>query len=113
MVRTFHSLRRADPGFNPRDALSLRITIPPAQVKDATAVIQLEQAILEKMRAIAGVQSVGLTTLIPTQPGGSDLVYARDQSYRQSLPPLRRLKFVSPGLLTAMGNRLIAGREFT
>jgi predicted permease len=41
------------------------------------------------------------------------LVYARDKSYSQSTPPLRRLKFVSPGLLSAMGNRLIAGREFT
>jgi hypothetical protein len=29
------------------------------------------------------------------------------------VPPLRRLKFVSPGLLATMGNRLIAGREFT
>jgi putative ABC transport system permease protein len=40
-------------------------------------------------------------------------VYARDKSYSQPLPPLRRLKFVSPGLLATMGNRLIAGREFT
>jgi len=29
------------------------------------------------------------------------------------VPPLRRLKYVSPGLLAAMGNRLVAGREFT
>jgi len=39
-------------------------------------------------------------------------VYARDKSYSQSTPPLRWLKFVSPGLLGAMGNRLIGGREF-
>jgi predicted permease len=77
-------------------------------------VIQLEQAILDKISAIPGVTSAGLTTVIPTEPGGgSDLVYARDKSYSQSTPPLRRLKFVSPGLLRTMGNRLIAGREFT
>jgi predicted permease len=59
------------------------------------------------------VTSAGITTVIPTEPGGpSDLVYARDKSY-QTAPPLRKLKFVSPGLLEAMGNRLIAGREFT
>jgi putative ABC transport system permease protein len=113
MIRTFQALRRVDPGFDPRDVLTLRIAIPEAQVKDGTAVIQLEQAILEKLRAIPGVTSAGITTVIPTEPGGSDLVYARDKSYSQSVPPLRRLKFVSPGLLAAMGNRLIAGREFT
>lgn len=113
MIRTFQALRRVDPGFDPRDVLTLRIAIPASRVKDATAVIQLEQAILEKMRALPGVTSAGLTTVIPTEPGGSDLVYARDKSYSQSVPPLRRLKFVSPGLLATMGNRLIAGREFT
>jgi predicted permease len=113
MIRTFQALRRVDPGFDPRDVLTMRIAIPASQVKDATATIQLEQAILEKVCAIPGVTSVGLTTVIPTEPGGgSDLVYARDKTY-ESAPPLRRLKFVSPGLLATMGNRLIAGREFT
>jgi predicted permease len=113
MIRTFQALRHVDPGFDPRDVLTMRIAIPGSQVKDATATIQLEQSILEKVRAIPGVTSVGLTTVIPTEPGGgSDLVYARDKTY-QSAPPLRRLKFVSPGLLATMGNRLIAGREFT
>ena len=113
MIRTFQALRRVDPGFDPRDVLTMRIAIPETQVKDPTATVQLEQAILEKIRAIPGVTSAGITTVIPTEPGGpSDLVYARDHSY-QTAPPLRRLKFVSPGLPAAMGNRLIAGREFT
>ncbi len=113
MIRTFQALRRVDPGFDPRTTLTLRIAIPATQVKDATAVIQLEQAILEKIRAIPAVTFAGLTTVIPTGEGGSELVYARDKLYSGSTPPLRRKKFVSPGLLAAMGNRLIAGREFT
>ena len=113
MIRTFQALRRVDPGFDPHDALTLRINIPASQVRDPAAVVQLEQGILEKIRAIPGVTSAGVTTVIPTEPGALDLVYARDKTYTQSVPPLRRLKFVSPGLLAAMGNRLIAGREFT
>ena len=113
MIRTFQALRRVDPGFDPKDALTMRIAIPPTQLKNAAAVTQLEQNILDKIRAIPGVTSAGITTVIPTEPGGGrDQVYARDKTY-QSVPPLRRLKFVSPGLLAAMGNRLIAGREFT
>ncbi len=113
MIRTFQALRRVDPGFDPHDALSLRIAIPASQVKEPVDVIRMEQAIAEKIRTIPGVTSVGLTTGIPTEPYRADLVYARDKSYVQSTPPLRWLKFVSPGLLGAMGNRLIAGREFT
>jgi predicted permease len=113
MIRTFQALRRVDAGFDPRDVLTMRISIPGSQVRDAAATMRLEQAILDKIRAIPGVTSAGITTVIPTEPGGpSDLVYARDKSY-QAAPPLRKLKFVSPGLLEAMGNRLIAGREFT
>ena len=113
MIRTFQALRHVDPGFDPKDALTMRITIPTTAVNDADAVTGLEQSILEKMRAIPGVTSAGITTLVPTiDLHGSLQVYARDKIYR-SVPPLRRLKFISPGLLAAMGNRLIAGREFT
>jgi predicted permease len=112
MIRMFQALRRVDPGFDPRDVLTLRLAIPASQVRDPVAVVQLQQAILEKMRAIPGVTAAGLTSLIPTEPGASDLVYAQDKTY-QAAPPLRRLKFVSPGLLQAMGNRLVSGREFT
>jgi predicted permease len=113
MIRTFQELRRVDPGFDPRDVLTLRIAIPEAQVSDATAVIRLEQGIVDAIRAIPGVASVGLTTVIPTEPAEHELVYARDKSYAQGVPPLRLYKFVSPGLLATMGNRLVAGREFT
>jgi predicted permease len=113
MIRTFQALRKVDPGFDPRDVLTLRIAIPESQAKDPTAVIRLEQGIVEKIRAIPGVASAALTTVIPTERAGHDLIYARDKSYERGVPPLRLFKSVSPGLLAAMGNRLIAGREFT
>jgi predicted permease len=113
MVRTFQMLHRVDPGFNPKGALTVRINIPETLVKDPEAVMRLEHGILDNIRAIPGVTSAGITTVIPTAEGaGSDQVYARDKTYR-SVPPLRRLKFISPGLLASMQNRLIAGREFS
>jgi putative ABC transport system permease protein len=113
MIRTFRMLHRVDPGFDPKDALTVRINIPETTVKDPEAVTRLEQSILENIRAIPGVSSAGITTVIPTvAASGSRQVYARDKMYR-SVPPLRRLKFISPGLLASMGNNLIVGREFT
>jgi predicted permease len=113
MIRTFQSLRHVDPGFDARDLLTSRLAIPESQVKDPVAVIRMEQAILDKIRALPGVTSAALTTRIPTERGGHDLIYARDKVYSHGVPPLRTFKFISPGLPAAMGNRLIAGREFT
>jgi putative ABC transport system permease protein len=113
MIRTFQSLRHVDPGFDARDMLTLHLAIPESQVKDPVAVVRMEQAILDKILALPGVTSAALTTRIPTERGGHDLIYARDKIYAHGVPPLRTFKFISPGLPTAMGNRLIAGREFT
>jgi putative ABC transport system permease protein len=114
MIRTFQALRHIDPGFNPKGALTMRFSIPDAQIQDPVAVTRLEQYILDKIREIPGVTSAAITTSISTDQAGVShyQVYARDKVY-EKVPPLRRLEFISPGLLTAMGNRLVAGREFT
>jgi predicted permease len=115
MIRTFQALRHVDPGFtNPQEVLTLGLSIPSAQVKEPEAVIRMHQAIAEKIAAIPGVTSVGLTSLIPmTGSGWHDPIFAADKNYEQKqLPPIRTFKFVSPGLLRTMGNRVIAGRDF-
>jgi predicted permease len=115
MIRTFQAMRHVDPGFmNPQEILTLGLSIPSAQVKEPEAVIRMHQAIMNKIAEIPGVTSVGLTTLVPMAGDGwHDPIFAADKNYEQKqLPPLRTFKFVSPGLLKTMGNRLIAGRDF-
>jgi putative ABC transport system permease protein len=115
MIRTFQAMRHVDPGFmNPQEILTLGLSIPSAQVKEPEAVIRMHQAMMDKIAAIPGVTSVGLTTLVPmTGDSWHDPIFAADKNYEQKqLPPLRTFKFVSPGLLKTMGNRLIAGRDF-
>jgi predicted permease len=116
MIRTFQALRHVNPGFTaPQDVLTLRLSIPEAQVKEPDAVVRMHQAILDKIAAIPGVTSVGLTNPVPmSNQGWHDPVFAADKNYEQrQLPPIRLFKFVSPGLLKTMGNPLIAGRDVT
>ena len=116
MIRTFQSLRHVYPGFaRPEEVLTFRLTIPTAQVKEPEAVVRMHQAIADKIAAVPGVASVGLTTIVPmTGSGWHDPVFAADKSYEQKqLPPIRLFKFVSPGLLKTMGNPVVAGRDFT
>jgi predicted permease len=116
MIRTFQALQHVHPGFvKPEDMLTFGVSIPTAQVKDPEAVVRMHQAIAEKIAAIPGVSSVGLTSLVPmTNSGWHDPIFAFDKTYDQKqIPPLRTFKFVSPGLLKTMGVTLVAGRDLT
>jgi predicted permease len=116
MIRTFEALRHVQPGFTqPEEVQSVRISIPDSQVPDDVKAIRMEQAIVDKVAEIPGVTSVAFTSNMPmTGNSWTDAIYAEDKVYSQSeIPPLRRFKFHSPGLLKAMGNALVAGRDFT
>jgi predicted permease len=116
MIRTFRNLRHVDPGFtNPHEIQTVRIGIPDEQVKEPERVLHMEQAMLDKIAAINGVQSVSITTAVPM--GGeesSDPIYAEDKTYREGrIPPLRRYKWIAPGYFATMGQRMVAGRDLT
>jgi predicted permease len=116
MIRTFQALKHVQPGFTgPESLQTLRISIPTSKDFDVEAATRMQQAIVDKLAALPGVTSVGLTTTLPMEgQGWHDPIFAEDHVYAQGqIPPIRLFKFVSPGLLKTMGNTLIAGRDFT
>ena len=116
MIRTFRALRQVQPGFtSPEEILTLRVSIPEAQVPDADRTLRMQADIMDRISAIPGVVSVATTNSI-TMDGATDNdpVFAEDRTYAEGqIPPLRRYKFVSPGLFKTMGTPLLAGRDFT
>jgi putative ABC transport system permease protein len=115
MIRTFQALRKVEPGFTRPDELqTLNISIPEAQVKEAERAVRMEQEILEKIAGIPGVSSAALSSTLPMDgQGWTDPIFTQDRTYTEGqIPPLRRFRFVSPGLFRTMGNRLKAGRDF-
>ena len=116
MIRTFRALTKVNPGFSgPAELQTFRISIPETHVKEPESVIRMEQEILRRVAAIPGATSVAINTKIPmTGQGWSDLIFLEDRTYAEGqLPPVRRFKFVSPGLFSTMGIPLIAGRDIT
>ena len=118
MIRTFRALVQVSPGFtDPNSLLRFSIYIPPTQIPDTEKqrVLRIEQAIVEKLGAIPGVQSVAITTGIPLSGEMNfNPVAAQDHSYREGeLPPIRRFRYIGPGLFATYGTPLVAGRDFT
>jgi predicted permease len=116
MIRTVQALRQVQPGFTqPENVLTLHVSIPDAQVPKPEQVVRIYNDMLEKISAIPGVTSAGLTNSI-TMDGynDNDPLFAQDHVYAEAqIPALRRYKFVSPGFFKTMGNPLLAGRDLT
>jgi putative ABC transport system permease protein len=116
MLRTFRALTKVNPGFvEPATLQTFGISIPTAQVKDNEQAIRMEGAVRDKIAAVPGVGSAGILSTVPmTYQGWTDPVFLADRTYTEGqLPPLRRFKFVSPGLLATLGTPLVAGRDLT
>ena len=116
MIRTVRALNRVQPGFTqPEQILTFHVSIPDAQTPKAEQVVRSYAQMMQKIAAIPGVISVGLSSSITLDGWTSnDPIFAADKVYSEGqIPPLRRYKFISPGFFKTMGNPLLAGRDMT
>jgi putative ABC transport system permease protein len=116
MVRTAQALRDVNPGFTqPDELLTLRLTIPAAEMEDEAQVAATHQEILRRIQEIPGVTSASMSSSITLDGWDSnDAVFFEDFPVPEDqLPPIRRFKFVAPGYFGTMGNRVVAGRDLT
>ncbi|HTV02364.1 MAG TPA: ABC transporter permease [Luteitalea sp.] len=127
MIRTFQHLRRVEPGFRQPEAVqTFQLTIPrtgPLNGDENAAnrerLLRKQQALLERLAAVGGVESVGFAS-------GNDGLPLDGDGRQVSLVPLvdgveapdgiARIwekQNVSPGLLESMRTRIVAGRSIT
>jgi predicted permease len=116
MIRTFEAMRKVEPGFaKPEEVLTLRISIPESLIADAEQTARTYEQIARRIEQIPGVTSVGLANSI-TMDGfdSNDPIFAEDfPQAGDRIPPLRRFKWTAQNYFNTMGNRVLAGRDFT
>ena len=116
MFRSFQALRAVDPGFrDPAEVQTFRIAVPEAIASDPDQTVRIYEQISEALARVPGVSAVGLTSAI-TMDGydSNDPIFVEGREPQGgSMPPLRRFKWIGPGYVETMGNRLIAGRLLT
>jgi len=117
MIRTFHALHVKQPGFiHPERVQTVRISIPESQVDDPSRVIRMQNDILDKIAAIPGVVSAAFTTAMPMEVEfrSASPITAEDKPVLEGqIPPVRVVRYVSPGVFSTQGTPLIAGRDLT
>jgi predicted permease len=116
MIRTFAALRNVDPGFaDAAHVETVRISIPQQLEPDDVTAARMENAIVDKLKSIPGVRSVGFAVAFPMEgfDANWDQLMVEGKSYQHTEPPIMLYNYVSPGYFPAMGTRLVAGRDFT
>ncbi len=111
LLRSFSRLISVDTGFRPEGVLSMKVTLPAASY-DSSAVRNFIQALVPKMRAIPGVQTVGVADAIPLDGTGNDFSFTiRGRTYaRPSDQPNTNVRLVTPDFFKSLGIPLQHGR---
>jgi putative ABC transport system permease protein len=114
MIRTFQNLLNVDPGFDvPSSVQTVRVTLPASIAPNPDRGVQVQRQIRERLAAIPGVESAGYIDQLPLERGLEATVANQDKDYpSDQTPPVRRIKAISPGLLSTLGTRLLGGRDF-
>jgi predicted permease len=109
MVRSLFNLLTVDLGFQPSNLIAVRIDPAGAGPK-----ADYLEEILDRVRAMPGVEHAALTDCVPVERDRSWGLYPiikdnpNDQRWTSA-----HIRIVSPGMFPAMGTTLVAGRDFT
>ncbi len=116
MIRSFHRLRGVDPGLDPENVLTLRVSLPEAKYRERAQVAGFFDATLKRVAALPGAAAAGAILRLPlTGRGGWDWGFTVEG--RPSAPPgqnhgLSNFQVVTPDYFRAMGVRILKGRVF-
>lgn len=112
LVRSYRALSAVDPGFDPRGVSAATVVLPRARYGTPEAQVQFHAQVIERARAIPGVESAALTTVLPLTGDGytSDFVIRgrSDDGVGREV----RHRAVSSGYFATMKVPVLAGRAF-
>lgn len=113
MVRSLWNLRRANPGFDSGNVLTLSLPIPGTRYKSPHEEINFWNRFLERVRALPGVESAGAVDDLPLQGGSHQPIQIEGRPVVQmSEQPEVDVRVISTGYLRAMHIPVIHGRDF-
>ncbi len=114
LIRSFSRLQQVDPGFDPRNLVTLNIALPPAKYETPAQQSAFWDAALPKLASVPGVTGVAATSTMPFSGNGSTGSFTVEnyQPPRGQPGPWGDIRVVNPQFHRAMRIRLLRGRYF-
>jgi putative ABC transport system permease protein len=103
-----------DLGFDPRNLLTLRVSVPETQYTDSIKSAAFHEEFLRRLRSIPGVETAAATTNLPMD-GGTGTYYWIDGEPKpeEGKALVSQYRGTTPGYFSTMRIPLVRGRDFT
>ena len=114
LFRSFMRLQAVDAGFTPQQVLTARLSPAGPQFDEDSAVVTFYEQVLDRARAIPGVDSAGVINTLPLS-GGPTVAFRVEGRPIQPVDKWIPTNFrsVSPDYFRAMNIPVLQGRTFT
>jgi putative ABC transport system permease protein len=114
LINSFWRLQQVDRGFDARNVLTLNLTLPQARYATSEQQAAFLKQVIERVQAVPGVRSAGLTSTLPLTGGPStEFVIEGRPPLAVGDEPAADIRIVDPNYFHAMGISLRAGRSFS
>lgn len=112
LVQSFQRLTSSEPGFRQEGLLTFSITAPVDRYPDDAELRTYEDALMERLGQLPGVQGVAVMSSLPRGRGNPSIAYTVDGQVQPDDRDRRTagLQTVSPGYLATMEIPLVEGR---
>lgn len=114
LMRSFLELQRVEPGFEPAESLTTKISLNPQRYAAPEQKVQFFRQVLQEVESLPGVRSAAAAVHLPFS--GSAFTFAFDIAGRPPAEPGSEpeagYRVVTPGYFRTMGIPLQAGRDF-
>jgi predicted permease len=110
LIHSFWNLLSVDPGFDPNGVAAIQLSVPDTKYTTPAASAQFYQQLLERIRAVPGVDSAGATTVPPLSGGGPSGNLSLDGVPFEITHAVADYLVVTPGYFSAMRIPVVQGR---
>jgi predicted permease len=115
MIRSLWMLRRISPGLDPRNVLTMTVSVPSTKFPIPAQEISFFGQVLQRVRTLPGVESAGVIDDLPLSGNGSHQPIAIEG--RPAVPmaeqPEVDVRLISTGYMSAMRIPVLRGRDFS
>ena len=113
LINSFWRLQRVNPGINPAGSLTLALAPSATAYQNAEQVNGLYERLLEKLRALPGVQAVAATSPLPFTGANDTMMEIEGIPFGPNATKLSAdFTVITPAYFQTMGVRLLRGRLF-
>ncbi|MBP7570815.1 MAG: ABC transporter permease [Acidobacteria bacterium] len=114
MIRSLQSLHDIDLGFEPEGVLTARLWLPEASYQDPGEVVAFYRTLLERLRALPGVEAAGALRVLPLGATIGDWgVTLEGDPHPDRTMAKGDWQVATDGAIEALGERLVRGRSLS